>query len=150
MKEIKQKSEVFNTLYEAIDGTVFNSREECEKYELTAKCIIQSKVMSLIVSKDNDAWELLGGLDDHTITAFKMQKIEDVDAMKQFFLIECPWYQSDERAEQREQKFKIIDKAFINEDVILFGQNCDGDYYFINSRQNIINNLNNLDKKDNA
>lgn len=150
MKQIKEEKtreikETF-TYYEALDGTRFTDSDECIKYEETARCVIKSKVMKLIVSKDNDAWELLGGVDDHLIVAFRMRDKEDVDNMKKFFLIEHPYYKDDERAELREKKFSIIDEAFKNKDLLLFGINCDDDYYFINSRLNIIHNLNDLDK----
>lgn len=154
MKEIKEetKREVtdVHTYYEAVDGTRFTDIDECRKYEESVKCIVRAKVNKLIVSKDKDAWELMGGCDDHTVVAFKPSSQEDVDTLKQFLLTECPWYKNENHKELREKKFSIMEKAFSNDDILLFGLNCDDEYYFINSRLNIINNLNNLDKKEDA
>ena len=40
--------------------------------------------------------------------------------------------------------------TYDNDDIVLFGINCDGDYYWINSRQNIVDNLVNFGKKEEA
>jgi hypothetical protein len=37
-----------------------------------------------------------------------------------------------------------MDTAYKENDILIFGVNCDGEYYFINSRANIIDNLLNL------
>lgn len=147
-EEIKKEIIDVHTFYEAIDGTLFKNQEECKKYEETAKCLIRSKVMPLIVSKGIDAWELMGGVDEHTVTAFKPVTSTDADNLKQFLLIECTWYASDERKSIREKIFSVIDEALKNKDVVLFGQNIDDDYYFIDSRHNIVNRLNNLDREE--
>lgn len=147
-EEIKREVTDIHTYYEAADGTRFENQEECKKYEETAKCIIRSKAMKLVVAKNKNAWKLMGGSDDDTVTAFKMEKLEDLDTTKLFWLMECPWYNSEGRKELREQKLSIMDTAYQNGDILLFGQSCDDDYYFINSRQNIIDNLMNLDKEE--
>ena len=45
MKEVKTERKVI--LYEAIDKTQFDSKEECEKYEKTAKCVITARFNQL-------------------------------------------------------------------------------------------------------
>ena len=153
MKEVKKEIEHIDyiTMYQATDGTEFNSKEECAKYEASALGVMRSKVAKLIVfdtrNTNQDAWTLFGGCDDHDIVGFKMPNKEAFNDLCQFFLLECPWYNSDERKEQRDAKIAIFEKAFNKKDIIIFGLNCDGDYYFINSRQNIIDNLNSFDKK---
>lgn len=146
MKEIKEKVTVTNVniSYEAIDGTRFTSEEECVKYEHTAKCVIQAKVNKLITAIDKDAWELFGGSSDVTIIAFKPQCKEDVESLEQFLLIVNPWYIKEDKEERRQQIFDIIENAYKENDVVLFGL-YNGDYYFLNSRNNMINTLNNLD-----
>lgn len=152
MKEIKKevKREVVDTIieYYAYDGTKFDSEEECKKYESTAACVIKFNVSQCKVSEDHSAWDLMGGYDDNTVTAFKPQCNSDVDALRQFLVFNCPWLNIEGREEMRDRYFKIIEDAYKNGDMVLFGVNCDGDYYFINSRQNIIDNLMKLDKKE--
>ena len=150
MKEvIKERTNVEKyKVYQAVDGTEFMNYEECRKYEDSALGVVRGNVAKLIVGRSNDAWELMGGNDDNSIVAIKMNCAADVDLVKHLFLLEHPYYDEDIRALAKQEKFNIIDNAYNNNDVVLFGINCDGDYYFINSRQNIINNLNNLDKKE--
>lgn len=138
-------------VYQAPDGTEFMTYEECRKYEDSALSVVRGNIAELVVGRSNDAWNLMGSDSDHSILAIKMNNTADVDLVKQLFLMEHPYYNDAEREKLKLEKFKIIEDAYNNNDVVLFGINCDGDYYFINSRQNIINNLNNLDKQtDNA
>ena len=150
MKEVvKERTHVEKyKVYQAPDGTEFMNYEECRKYEDSALGVVRGNVAKLIVGRSNDAWNLMGGDSDNSILAIKMNNVADVDLVKQLFLLEHPYYNEDERKELKQEKFAIIENAYSNNDVVLFGVNCDGAYYFINSRLNIINNLNNLDKKE--
>ena len=151
MKEvIKERTNVEKyKVYQAPDGTEFMNYEERRKYEDSALGVVRGNIAKLIVGRTDDAWELMGGNDDSSVIAIKMNCAADVDLVKQLFLLEHPYYNETERKELKQKKFDIIEDAYNNNDVVLFGINCDGDYYFINSRQNIIDNLNNLiEKKD--
>ena len=151
MKEIvKERTNVERyKVYQATDGTEFINYEECRKYEESALGVVRGNITKLVVGRSNDAWDLMGGNDDNSVIAIKMNCAADVDLVKQLFLLEHPYYNEDERKELKQKKFDIIDSAYNNGDAVLFGINCEGDYYFINSRQNIIDNLNNLtEKKD--
>ena len=152
MKEVKKevKREVVDTIieYYAYDGTKFDSEEECKKYESTVACLVNYKVNDCKVGESDDAWKLMGGYEDHSIAAFKPKCESDVDSLCRLILINSPWLSKDTQNAVRDMYFKTIKDAYINNDVVLFGINCDGDYYFINSRQNIIDNLMKLDKKE--
>lgn len=148
-KEVKRIEHV--TMYQAPDGTEFNSADECLKYENSAKGVMRSRISDLIAydsrgTKD-DAWSILGGMDDNDIIGIKMNSIDDFNTVCQFFLLECPWYNNEERKEQRAAKIAIIEEAFRAEDIVLFGITCDDDCYIINSRMEIINTLNSLEDK---
>ena len=153
MKEIiKERTKVEKyTVYQAVDGTEFNSLEECEKYEESALGVIRSKIAKLIVYDTRkipgeDAWTIMGGCNDHDIVAVKMNTATDLDVVKQWLLLECPYYNSEGRKELKAKRFEIFEEAYNNEDVLIFGMNCDNEGYFINSRQNIIDKLSSLDK----
>jgi len=150
MKEvIKERTNVEKyKVYQASDGTEFINYEECRKYEDSALGVVRGNAAKLIVGRSNDAWDLMGGDNNNSIVAIKMNCAADVDLVKQLFLLEHPYYNDEERKELKQKKFDIIEDVYNNNDVVLFGINCDGDYYFINSRLNIISNLNNLDKKE--
>lgn len=152
MKEIKKevKREVVDTIieYYAYDGTKFDSEEECKKYESTVVCLVNYKVNDCRVGESDDAWKLMGGYEDHSVVAFKPKCESDVDSLCRLILINSPRLSKDTHNAVRDMYFKTIKDAYKNNDVVLFGVNCDGDYYFINSRQNIIDNLMKLDKKE--
>ena len=73
MKEIKKvvTREVKETFtgWEAIDGTFFDDKAECKKYEESAKGVLRGKLAKLIVNKKYNGWELLGGYEDNQILA---------------------------------------------------------------------------------
>lgn len=150
MKEVT-KERVYKekyTSYEAFDGQEFTDAIECQKYEGSALGVARGKVQSLFVSIGNDAWALMGGCDDHEVVAVKFKDITDIDTFLQWLYLECPWYLNDSHKERKAVVESIVRTTFNRKDVILLGKNCDGDYYFINSRQNIIDNLMALDKKE--
>jgi len=149
-EKVREIKETF-TYYEAIDGTRFESLEECNKYESSALAVMRAKVKPLM-SESKDAWTTMGGLEDHLVVAVSVLTESDVDTVLQWLFLECPWYLNEAHEKKKQELIDIIGQAQINKDVLIFGINCDNDYYFINSRQNIISNLNKLDKegKDNA
>ena len=152
MKEITKEQTTTSTytVYVATDGTEFHDAAECKKYEQSAAGVIRAKVSKLIAgdtrNTEENAWTLMGGDEEHDVIALTMENFTDLDTVKQFLLYECPWYNSDQCAERKKEIFNIIDVAYKNEDAILFGINIDGNYYFINSRQNLINNLSKFGK----
>jgi hypothetical protein len=150
MKEVtKERTKVEKyTVYESVDGTEFTCLEECRKYEESARGVAKGKVQSLFVSTGKDAWTLMGGCDDNEVVTVKFKNNTDVDNFLQWLYLECPWYLNDIHKERKVEVESIVHIAAEKNDVILIGRSCDGDYYFINSRQNIVNNLLNLDKEE--
>lgn len=153
MKEIIKEVTTQHTAYQATDGTIFNSAEECITYEESAKGVIRSRIARLITYDSrntlDNAWTIMGGMDDHNIIAVKMENSEDYKNVCQFVLIECPWLSNDVHTERRESIFETISNAYNADDVVIFGINCENKYYFINSKANLISNLNTLDKESN-
>lgn len=150
MKEVTReitKVEKF-TVYEAVDGITFNSKEECKKYEESALCVVRSRIKELTTCKPRDAWTTLGGLDDHSVIAVKPVTEDDVHIILQWLFLEQPHYLKDSMEARREQVRAIVQRAWMDKDVILMGINCEGEYYFINSRRNIIDNLMAMDRKE--
>lgn len=150
MKEITKERTVTEkyTLYEAFDGQEFTDKKECQKYEESALGVARGKVQSLIVSEGNDAWSLMGGCDDHEVVAVKLENSTDMDTFLQWLFLESSWYLMENQKELKAKVESIVYNAAEKDGIILMGRNCDGDYYFINSRQNIIDNLMALDKKE--
>ena len=149
MKEEKKEIINYNTIFVATDGTEFSTREECTKYEESALGVIRTKVSKLIAfdsrNTSDDAWTILGGYDDNDIVALKPTTLDDCDTIMQLILLENPCWNKEDMKEEREKRYNIIVEAFKNNDIVIFGINCEGEFYFINSRQNIISKLNNMD-----
>ena len=152
MKEItKERTKIEKyTVYQAVDGTEFTQKEECEKYEESALGVLRGKIKRLTVCEPQDAWTLMGGYDDHQVIAVKPQTEVDVDTILQWYYLEHSYILEDFRKSERERLEKAIMEAWENDDVVLFGINCEKEYYFINSLKNIINNLSSLTQKDSS
>lgn len=146
-EEIKREVVETHTMYEATDGTRFENQEECKKYEKSALGMLRVRVKPLMSTPKN-AWATMGGYDDHQVVAVRVESKADEGLILQWLFAECPWYLNDIHKDKKQEIADIISTAYKEGDVLLFGRNCDDDYYFINLRQNIIDNLMNLDKEE--
>ena len=150
MKEVtKERTKVEKyTVYEAVDGTEFNTREECQEYDNSAKGVLRGKLKNLIVNDKYNGWDLMGGNEDNAIIAVKVPTEADIDIVLQNYYLDNPWILQDGREELRNELILAVNQAYREQDVILFGINCDADLYCIDTRKNIIDRLNKLDKKE--
>jgi hypothetical protein len=150
MKEVtKERTKVEKyTVYQAIDGTEFNTREECQEYDNSAKGVLRGKLKDLIVNDEYNGWALMGGNEDHNIIAVKVPTETDIDIVLQNYYLDNPWILEDGREEFRNELILTVNQAYREQDVILFGINCDADLYCIDTRKNIIDRLNKLDRKE--
>ena len=150
MKEITKEHTITEkyTVYQAVDGTEFNSKEDCEAYDNSAKGVLRGKLKALTVNDEYNGWDLTGGNEDNAIIAVKVPTEEDIDIVLQNYYLDQSWILKDGREEFRSKVILAVNQAYREQDVILFGINCDDDLYFIDTRHNIVNRLNNLDKKE--
>lgn len=61
MKEEKRNAE--STVYVAVDGTEFSSKNDCIAYEKTLECVLKSKINIHIVNE----WNLCYGDEEHDV-----------------------------------------------------------------------------------
>ena len=150
MKEvIKERTNVEKyTVYEAVDGTQFTRKEDCEKYDNSAKGVLRGKLKALIVNDEYTGWDLMGGNDDSTIIAVKVPTEADIDIVLQNYYFDQPWILNDGNQNSKAKIVLAVNQAYREQDVLLFGFNCDDELYFIDTRNNIIDRLNKLDKKE--
>lgn len=149
MKEVIKERVQKYTVYEAVDGTQFTFKEDCEKYDNSAKGVLRGKLKALIVNDEYTGWDLMGGNDDNTIIAVKIPTEADIDIVLQNYYFDQPWILNDGNQNSKAKIVLAVNQAYREQDVILFGFNCDDDdLYFIDTRHNIVNRLNNLDKKE--
>ena len=148
MREIRKETVTPYTVYEAVDGTEFRDKAECEKYENSARGILRSKLKKITLDSSHNCWDVMGGNEDNVCLALAPKTQEDIDVILQNYYLDNPWVLQNTRENFKEKLNKSLSEALKNKDVILFGLNDNDDMYYINTRQNIINNLNNLGKKE--
>ena len=151
MKKIEKKRTTTQTYYEyaAIDGTVFDTEDECKKYENSAKCVLRAKVKKLIVTKEHNAWTLLGGSDDNAIVGFKFNNENDIQTFVQYYCLQYgSYYTREENTSELQKIYDQCNEAQNKDDILIVGINLDEDYYIINTRNKLIENLKNIDKDE--
>ena len=149
MKEIKETETRYIIKYQAIDGEIFNTKEECEKYDSTAKAVITSKFNKL-EKVEYSSWDVHGGSDDNVTLAIKIKSQKDADILLQRFYLDNSWVLSGNDERYRDKYESMVEKALKEKDFILIGYNCDDEMYFINTRNTLVNNLNNLGNEANT
>lgn len=143
MKEIQKKREVFDTWYEATDGTEFRTREECEKYEQTAHAVVRTKFLKLVVEESTE-YDFFGvGCDDNTTYAIKMNSQEDVDTVLQLYYLDNPYVLRNEEnpKELKERAYNLVNDAYQEKGILFVGENYDGETFIINTRSKMIEDL---------
>ena len=145
-KQIERK--IYDTFYVAVDGTEFNTQEECIKYEESAKGVLRSKLKSLIVNDEWNAWELMGGNEDNDVMAVAVPHESDIDIVLQNYYCDHPWILKESNAYRKDKLVAAVNQAYKDQDVVLFGINCDDNLYLIDTRYNIIKRLEDLTKEE--
>ena len=140
-KEIVTKSK--QVVYVANDNTEFVSKEECEKYEKSAKGVLMAKYSSLVV-KETFEWELFNaGCDDNAVDIVKVQTQKDADLISQILLLENSYYSKDENKGKREKVLSVINDAI--GDFLFIGRGYDRDsFWIIGSRKGFIKKFNEI------
>ena len=150
MKEIKKERTVYDIYYEAVDGTQFNSKEECQKYENTAKAVLRERFKKLVL-KATTEYSFFGiGSDDDKLFIVKMETEADRDTVLQLYYNDNSWVLNGDAMSisLKERAFNMVTKAFTENDILFVGENYDGDIYLINTRAAFIEKLHNIDHKE--
>ena len=147
MKEVQVETKSFKTIYRAVDGTDFTNKEDCEQYEQSARGVIMGRFKRLVIA-ETDEWKLLRGDDEHGVYALKIESQADIDIVLQAYYLDQPYMLKDDgnQAEYRKRYESMCDRAYKEKDLLLMGTNCDGELYFLDTKNAFIERLNNLDK----
>lgn len=135
-KEIVRKSTM--TVYVANDGTVFESKEECQKYEKSAKGVLFTKYVPLVVKTfcEEDFFVHGIGCCDNTGEIVRVKNQEDADLILQILLLENAYYTNEEHPERKTKAAEIINSAI--GDYLLIGRGWDGDSFWLYGSRNSI------------
>lgn len=152
MKEvIKERTKVEEyVMYQATDGTEFNTQEDCASYEASAKGVLRGRLKEFIVNDSYDCWDLMGGDEEHQCLAIAVPTEEAKYVILQNYYLDQAWILKPDNSRYKERVDNAVQKAYENNDIILFGLNCDDNLYLIDTRMSIIDRLTNLDKKDDS
>ena len=145
-KQIERK--VYDTIYVAVDGTEFRDKAECEKYEQTAHAVVRQKFLKLIIAEKTEYDFFHVGSDDSTVYAVKMDSQEDADTVLQLYFLDNPYVLRDEDAPKKykERAHNLVNTAYQEQDILFVGENYEGDIFLINTRANIIEDLQMIDQ----
>lgn len=132
------------TVYQAIDGTEFNSKEECQKYEDTAKCLLLTKYKPLVKRTASEYDIFNTGSDEYMIDILQYLSNEsDIDILIQLNRLYCGGRKlNDDFYDNMRSK---LEKCLKNRDVILIGRGTEYDgydnFYVLATLQEITDNI---------
>lgn len=134
MKELKLETTNFYYRYEAVDGTIHDTREACEQYEKTTRCVLYDKLKDYIVKKDSEyaICNKFSGSEDNDSLAIYLKDESVADTLYTLFLTINPQYVNNEHYEESRLKIqKTIYDAAKKKDIIFMGMNGDADCMWI-------------------
>lgn len=138
MKEISVEQKTYIKKWEAADGIQFNSREDCEKYEDSAKCVVLAKYKDFVI-KESDEYHLFGvGNEDCQVDIVRVPNEKSIDAIFQAFCFFRDW----ESDENKEKARKTITNAFEYNDFLIIDRGYELDnFYIIGTLDNIVEKI---------
>ena len=141
MKQIEEKKVTIVTKYEAADGTVFINKEECIKYEDTAKCVLFSRYNKLQKVSGTEYSFFNIGSEDYGMDAVKISSTEDVDLILQLLKMFNPHSEA-----YIDEKRDVLEKALAENDVVFINRGDDYNecFYMAFALSTVQNKLNSL------
>ena len=137
MKEVQKEIKQHITVYEAVDGTEFKSKEECKKYEESAKCVLIAKYSKLVVKtgSESDIFEGIGS-EDETINIVKINNASDIDIILKLIALHYPSVaKNPEWLQKRESR---LTDAYNSNSLVIIGRGYEGDCFYLSTTFNEI------------
>lgn len=127
--------------YEAIDGSIFKSKEECQKYEESAAMVVYSKYKPLVIAKKKEYAIYQTGSDEYEIDIIKIKQSEDIDTLLHMYSLYHPSRDVKTLSEERNK----LNEWFNNNDIVFIGRGCSYDNYdgfeFLGTMNSLINDI---------
>ena len=133
MKEKKIENVSYTTVYVATDGTEFNTKEDCAKYERTYACALKSRLMAMAINENSEEDMFSRGSCDASVIVVIPRSEKDIDTIKQYAIgLSCT----------EEQVSRQISDADINMPVtITIGY--DNDWCYIQTVSSLVDHITN-------
>ena len=127
MKRIEVTVETTKVVYEACDGIQFAAKEECAKYEESAKCALLSKYNRYVVRKTNEYVLFDAGSeeDDYDIVTIPDDYAEQV--VLQVLYLFNPYLTDEKHEDNNERYVNIISRAKKEKDYLFINRGYCGD-----------------------
>lgn len=127
MKSVSK--EVTNTVcgWEAIDGTFFENKEECKKYENSAKTVILAKYNKLVIKSGSEEELFYIGCGDNIVDIVKISKYSDIDIILQLYTLINGTPSEDSLNKQTER----CERALDTRDYLFISRGYDDDYFWV-------------------
>lgn len=113
--------------WEAIDGTFFENKEECKKYEDSAKTVILAKYNKLVVKSGSEEELFYLGSGDNTVDIVKISKYSDIDVILQLHTLINGTPSEDSLNKQIER----CERALDTRDYLFISRGYDDDYFWV-------------------
>lgn len=131
MKIVKEEKKYTVEVYEAIDGTTFQDKAECEIYERSAKCLLLSKYNKLVIKKDVE-YNIFGcGSEDGYVDIVKLHSKKDIDVIMQTLGVINPHMLKEGNKERYDKYQDILEKACSENDLVFIFRGCEDDGFWI-------------------
>lgn len=144
MKEITKEKKSTYTVYQAVDGTEFNSIEECQKYEDTAKCLLLTKYKPLVKRTASEYDIFNTGSEEYMVDILQCLSSEsDIDILIQLNRLYYSGRKSDDAFYDKMRS--KLEKCLKNRDIVLIGRGTEYDgydtFYIFTTLQEITDNI---------
>lgn len=121
----------YDAVYVAYDDTEFVDKEECKKYEESAKCLLLSKYNKLVVKKDFE-YNIFGcGSEDGYIDIVKVYCGEDIDVIMQTLGVINPHMLTEGQKEKYDKCKDILVRALDGDDLVFIFRGYDNDSFWV-------------------
>lgn len=131
MKQIEIEKTIKEIKYKAIDGTLFNTKDECIKYDNTAKVVLLAKYKKLVVKSDTEYNLFHCGSEDCYVDLVKFNNTEDIKNVMQLFALYNPHTANAESTVS--ERMSICEKALHTEDILFIHRGYEDDSFWIES-----------------
>ena len=141
MKAIKEEKKYTVEVFEAVDGTRFSDKSECEVYERSAKCLLLSKYNKLVVNKSNE-YSIFGcGSEEDCIDIIKISCKEDIDVIMQTIGVIHPNMLNECNKEIYDKYYNTLIKAYEENDLVFIYRGYDDSFCVEGTLSNRILNI---------
>ena len=150
MKEIKEEIQRTETItkYQAIDGTEFEFRDECSKYENTAFCVLNAKYKKLVLTSKSEYDLFDCGSDENIIDIVKPTSGSDIDIIMQMLAYTNNYLFDEKHKERLDYITNTCARALKENDLLFIYKGYEDDGFWPGfTRNQRIEALQNLDKE---